>query len=104
MYSNCYRFNNLYIGLIQPKKIAYVRMQSFFLYSYLEKHEKERDGKEMIKFGKGSRKAQSPDTYYQFCFTVSSSIWLHLTQGLTMISFLSASELVSMKGQDNSGR
>ena len=100
MYSNCYRFNNLYIGLIQPKKIAYVRMQSFFLYSYLEKHEKERDGKEMIKFGKGVVKHRVLILIISFALLIPAAFGYFNTRvNYDILSYL-PDELESMKGQD----
>ena len=100
MYSNCYRFYNLYIGLIQPKKIAYVRMQSFFLYSYLEKHEKERDGKEMIKFGKGVVKHRVLILIISFALLIPAAFGYFNTRvNYDILSYL-PDELESMKGQD----
>ena len=100
MYSNCYRFYNLYIGLIQPKKIAYVRMQSFFLYSYLEKHEKERDGKEMIKFGKGVVKHRVLILIISFALLIPAAFGYFNTRvNYDILSYLPG-ELESMKGQD----
>lgn len=99
MYSNCYRFYNLYIGLIQPKKIAYVRMQSFFLYSYLEKHEKERDGKEMIKFGKGVVKHRVLILIISFALLIPAAFGYFNTRvNYDILSYL-PDELESMKGQ-----
>lgn len=72
----------------------------FFLYSYLEKHEKERDGKEMIKFGKGVVKHRVLILIISFALLIPAAFGYFNTRvNYDILSYL-PDELESMKGQD----
>lgn len=72
----------------------------FFLYSYLEKHEKERDGKEMIKFGKGVVKHRVLILIISFALLIPAAFGYFNTRvNYDILSYLPG-ELESMKGQD----
>lgn len=72
----------------------------FFYISYLEKHEKERDGKEMIKFGKGVVKHRVLILIISFALLIPAAFGYFNTRvNYDILSYLPG-ELESMKGQD----